>query len=339
MEKNFATPERLGRYLLLQRVAVGGMGEIFYATTEDENGSTYPVALKRLHPENKDQPSFIQMFFNEGRIAGLLNHPHIVKSYEFAQEDGMLYMTMEWIDGPDLQHLMRLGQEQGQPISIRHAAEITWQALQALHYAHTLTLNGQPMHLTHRDISPHNLMIHRDGILKITDFGIARMVDHLSLTATGVIKGKIPYMAPEQTRTSKVTPQADLFAMGVIFWEMLCQRRLFFDANEMRCIDLVRYAQIPWPHQIRPEIPIALSELVVWSLQRDPEQRIPNAGLFGQYLEAIMQELPSEEPLRDYVQRVCAPEEGINSTQEIDDWQPPTLHQKTQVSTNPTRKL
>jgi len=331
--ETFDIPHRLGRYRLIQRVAVGGMGEIFYASAQEQDGSLREFAIKRLHPENKEHPTFVKMFLNEGRISGLLKHPHVVQTYEFAQDGSELFMVMEWIDGPDLQHLLRLGQGQGRPISVAHAIEITMQALRALHYAHTIEIQGQPMHLTHRDISPHNLLLNRKGIVKVTDFGIARMADHLSLTATGVLKGKVPYMAPEQTRSSKVGPQADIFAMGVILWEMLCHRRLFSEPNDLRCIDLVRHAPIPWPNTLQPSVPEEVAEIVMWALQRDPQKRAPNADTLLHYLSVLAENLPPTEPLHEYIRSLDHPAPSLAGTQEIEHWHPPAPHTTTQCIT------
>ena len=318
-------PPKIGTYRLIRRVAIGGMGEIFYALNEGPHGFSREVALKRLHPEQADNPQFVAMFLNEGRITSLLNHPNIVQVFDFKEEEKTLYIAMEWVDGADLQEILRVGQERDEPLSISHAVELTRQALRGLMYAHEFTLHQQPMHIIHRDISPHNLLLSRQGVLKLTDFGIARMVDHLSLTSTGVLKGKIAYMAPEQTRSSRVTQQADIFSMGILLWEMLCQRRLFADTSEMRSLELVREAPIVWPHHLRPEIPIALSELVMWSLQRNLEERIPNARTFLRYLDALAPLLPTTEPLQDYLQRLLSPSSKAHAqTQELSNWQPPT---------------
>jgi serine/threonine protein kinase len=337
-----STPENptFGKYELLDRLAMGGMAELYRAQLKGAAGFSKDVVIKRIHPEMSDSPEFVRMFTNEAKIAALLNHPNIVQVTDFDCLDNTYYLAMEYIHGADLRRILTRADKKNLPLPFELILYIGSQLLRGLHYAHSFTKDGQPQHIVHRDMSPHNVMVSFKGEVKVTDFGIARIVQHASYTATGVIKGKLAYMAPEQTESSRVDHRADLFSVGVILWEMLCHQRLFAGENELVVLDKLRELNVPPPHTIDRTIPRELSDLICRALEREADERIPDARTFHRELLAFTQNsLDMEERLSQYMAELFKepeqkPERG---TALLDSWQPPSAakSQKAPASNSP----
>src|SRR5262245_12108536 len=216
--------ERYGRYQLIEQIGRGGMAEVFRAVADGSEEFRRSFDVKRIRAEKSDSPEFIQMFCDEARISALLNHPNIVQVYDFGQIGGSYFMAMEYLRGKDLSSVLRALRAGRSAVPPPVASYVAQQVALGLHYAHTVNLpGGVPGQIVHRDVTPSNIMLLRTGGVKILDFGIAkataeaRQVD----TQNGRVKGKLAYLSPEQVRAGTVDARADVFALGVVFWEML----------------------------------------------------------------------------------------------------------------------
>jgi CRP-like cAMP-binding protein len=282
--------ERFGRYQLLQPIARGGMAEILLA--RPLSGARRHCAVKRILPAYSQDLKFVSMFIDEARITIGLEHPHIVRLEDFGQVDGAYFMAMEYVDGTDLAALLRLFAVRGQGLPPIVAATILRNVATGLAHAHQLAdAQGRPLHIVHRDVSPHNILLSSRGEVKLTDFGIAAARNKLSLTAPGVVLGKAAYMAPEQARGEPLDFRVDLWALGVILWESLVGERLFTGESSVEIIDAVLEAPIPRPSLVRPEVPAALDALTMVLLARDPAARPASTGAVVAAFETSIAEL------------------------------------------------
>ncbi|MFP2900568.1 serine/threonine-protein kinase [Corallococcus sp. 4LFB] len=247
-----ASPSSLifGRYAVLRRVAVGGMGEIFLARQVGVSGFERPVILKSLLPDLLEHEGSVEMFLDEARVAAHLNHPNVVSLYEVGAWQGTFYIAMEYIEGENLGRLAKAAQRAGTPLPHRVCAQMIRDAALGLDHAHhARDSQGAPLELVHRDISPQNIMVRLDGLTKVVDFGVAKATIRASRTRTGVLKGKLRYMSPEQVRNEPVSGTSDQFALGVVLWE-LCTRRPFIDTdNPAEAMRRIALAAVPRPSQ------------------------------------------------------------------------------------------
>ena len=217
-------PLRIGRYSLYRELARGGMATIFLGQLQGPVGFARTVAIKRLHPHLAKDPEFVTMFMDEARLAARIQHPNVASMLDVVATKGELFLVMEYIQGETLSRLVKLGQG---PVPLEIAGAIMSGVLHGLHAAHEATdERGQLMNLIHRDVSPQNVMIGRDGAARLLDFGVARAQGRFHTTEEGKLKGKLPYMAPEQLRGAKPTRQTDIYAAAAVLWESLTGRRL-----------------------------------------------------------------------------------------------------------------
>ncbi|MDF1564495.1 MAG: protein kinase [Deltaproteobacteria bacterium] len=279
-----------GKYEILRRLAVGGMGEVFLARQTGIGGFDRRVILKSLLPDLADNEDFVNQFLDEARVAATLNHPNIVAIYEVGKWSGTYFIAMEYIRGANLGQISkRLRKEQVEwPIAV--AARIIHDACVALDHAHhALDSQGRPLSVVHRDISPQNIMVRSDGVTKVVDFGIAKATNKMARTATGILKGKYPYMSPEQVQTLELDGRSDQFSLGVVFWEMLARQRLFKAATEIETLKQVLQRPIPTLESVLPGFPADLSATVHRMLARDRTRRFDRladaAQEIGTYLE------------------------------------------------------
>lgn len=265
-----AAGTRLGDYRLEEKLARGGMAEIWSARLE---GGGPPLAVKVLLPQFSQDPTFRAMFRDEVAIATRLDHDNVIRVFGAHETAGHLFLAMELLDGKDLRRLLSLVAQHSERVPVPVALEIARQMALGLAHAHALTNDdGKCLDVVHRDVSPHNVMITRAGHVKMLDFGIARAAERLTRTRTGVIKGKVAYMAPEQALAVGVTPQTDIFAVGVVLWEMLAMKRLFRAESDAASIELVVRAEVPPIRSINGEVPPMAAEL----LQRMLALRAPD---------------------------------------------------------------
>jgi serine/threonine-protein kinase len=235
-----------------------------------------PVAIKQLHPQYARDPEFVAMFLDEARIAARIQHPNVVQTLDVVEEDG-LYLVMEYISGESLARLLRRVRDRGQTVPVRIAAAIGSAILHGLHAAHEAKdVRGDLLHVVHRDVSPQNVLVGADGVARVLDFGVAKAVGRAHTTGTGHLKGKVPYMAPEQLR-GNVSPRTDVFAASIVLWETLTTRRLFTGDNEGEILENVNKLEIPRPNDVVDGAPPALEDVVMRGLSRDPEERWPTA--------------------------------------------------------------
>lgn len=281
--------QRLGPFTLHDRVALGGMAEIWSAT-EHVAGAPRTVALKVLLPFFYAEASFRSMFQDEVNIARRLTHANILQVYAGHDLGGHLIQSMELVDGADLRRLLMRLARVGQWFPVPLALAIAQKTARALTYVHERTNEaGEPMHVVHRDISPHNVMVTRDGEVKVLDFGIAHAAERLTQTRTGVIKGKLGYMAPEQALAETITPRVDVFALGVVLWEMLAMQRLFKAKSEAETLELVIQAAVPPIGEVNEVVPAEVQTLLARMLARDPEDRPQSMGAVEAALTGVLQ--------------------------------------------------
>ena len=266
--------EEFGRYTLLRRLAVGGMAEIFLAALHGDAGFEKQVVVKRILPHLGADASFVKMFIDEAKLAARMTHPNIVQVYDFGSVAGSYFIAMEYIHGIDVHHLLRGAQAKGRQLSPAQVAALGEGISRGLAYTHNLQDDGgRPLGIVHRDVSPHNLMLSTAGDAKVMDFGIAKAAARLSRTATGTIKGKLAYMAPEQAAGQGASKQSDQFAVGVVLWECLTGQRLFVSDTEVSLMQAVIACHIPPLRSLRPNVPAALEAIVERALAKDPAAR------------------------------------------------------------------
>ncbi|HWB80610.1 MAG TPA: serine/threonine-protein kinase [Nannocystaceae bacterium] len=269
---------RLGKYQLLRRLATGGMAELYLARAAGMAGFEKLVVLKRILPQHAESDEFIRMFLTEARLAATLHHPNIVQVYDIGEEAGTYFFTMEWVQGQDLRRLVRAARKAEQPIPLEHILHVMSGVAAGLHHAHEQAdHDGSPMGIVHRDVSPSNVLVTYDGAVKIVDFGIAKAAAHQSNTIAGTLKGKIPYMSPEQCRGEGVDNRSDIFSIGTLLWELTTGSRLFAGENEIAIINRVAKAEVPLPSSVRPDYPKALETIVMRALAGDPQERYQHA--------------------------------------------------------------
>lgn len=274
----------VGRYELIHRLAHGGMATVYLGRAKGKAGFEKVVAVKVIHPHLAAEAEFVAMFLDEARIAARLHHPHVVEILDLGESNGAYYMVMEFIEGENLAALVRA--LEGEPLPICGVLQILADTLEGLGAAHELRdADGRPYQLVHRDISPHNILINLDGWSKVGDFGIMKAVGKASNTKTGELRGKLAYMSPEQARgDEQVDHRTDLFAVGVIAWELLTGQRLFACATEAATLEKVIACNVPALADERPELVghpqlhASLDALLRRALARDPAQRWADAG-------------------------------------------------------------
>jgi serine/threonine-protein kinase len=232
------------------------------------------------------------MFMEEARLAALINHPNVVRIYDVGQFEGSYYMAMEFIDGPSLGVISRHARRQGRGLPYPVAAEIVAQACDGLHAAHDLVdETGRTLHLVHRDVSPHNLMIGQRGLVKLVDFGIAKAQDTAVKTHTGKIKGKYPYMSPEQCRGAPLDRRTDIFSLGIVFYELVVGKRLFERSTDLMVLKAITEEPVPDPREAQPGLPAEICSIILSALQRAPDDRYGDAEQMGRAVRSAMTQL------------------------------------------------
>jgi eukaryotic-like serine/threonine-protein kinase len=272
-------PTKFGKYLLLERIAVGGMAEVFVAKAFGVEGFERLLAIKRMLPMLGEDPQFIAMFVDEARLAVQLAHPNIVQVLELGKHEHHLYIAMEYIAGRDLRQIVERLRKRGHPMPVAQACLIVAGVCEALEYAHRKTdALGRPLGIVHRDVSPQNVLVSYEGQVKLIDFGIAKAESRAQRTQTGVLKGKFSYMSPEQVKGHDVDGRTDLFAAGVLLWELICGEKLFAGDSDFAVLEKVRGAAVPSPRSLAPHCPEALERVIFKALASDPSRRHQTAS-------------------------------------------------------------
>ncbi len=294
----------LERCTLFAPLGKGGMAEVFLAACDVTPRERRPVVIKRLYPHFSDDASVVQMFTDEARLVCGLEHENIVRTLEVGSMDGQCCIAMEYLAGQPLQRLMRRTWSSG-GLSIELAVHITIQILEALEYAHDARdQQGRSLDIVHRDISPHNVFVTNDGLVKVLDFGIAKAKSHEGRTAAGLIKGKFAYLAPEQAYGQKVDRRADIWSVGVVLWEMLSGTRLFRADSEAATLRATLRADIPNVSTLRTEVHPELDRILSRALQRHPKLRYRDATHMKEELQGYLssfQQCPTSSTLANLV--------------------------------------
>jgi serine/threonine-protein kinase len=273
----------LDRYQLIGEIATGGMATVFLARIAGVAGFQRFVAIKQLHPHLSRRPEFVEMFLDEARLAASIHHQNVVPILEIGTSEGGYYVVMEYVEGVTLARLLRDG---GGEVSRRVVLRMIIDVLSGLDAAHELTDNaGMLLGVVHRDCSPQNILVGLDGCTRLTDFGIARASQRLATTRDGSMKGKLAYMAPEQTQAEDVDRRADVFSVGVVLWEGLAQRRLFKRRSDAEVLRALLTEPIPLLDEVEPGMPPALVACVARALARDPARRFQTAAALADAIE------------------------------------------------------
>jgi len=283
-----------GKYTLVEVAGEGGMATVYKGVVKGAAGFQRPVAVKHIRPEYRALKNYIDMFIEEARVGSELAHPNIVQVHDFCAEGGSYYLIMEWVDGIDVGAFIKTYRDSRREIPWPLAVAIGIGTLRGLGAAHDrIAPNGTPAPVIHRDVSPHNVLLGINGVVKLSDFGLARARDRAaSLTAPGTVKGKLSYLAPEVTFGKPNTVQSDLFGVGSVIYETLTGERLFDGKTDVEIFKKIRACQIPPIMKARPDLPPALAAVLATALSADPSNRYANADEFAQALSQVMKLAP-----------------------------------------------
>ena len=332
----------LGRYALFDEIASGGMATVHFGRLIGPVGFSRTVAIKRLHGHFAKDPEFSAGFVDEARLAARIHHPNVVPIVDVLAFDGELSLVMDYVEGDSLAKLLRQAILLEQAVPLGVASSIVGGGLYGLHAAHEAKSEfGEPLGIVHRDVSPQNVLVGTDGIPRIVDFGVAKAAQRIQTTADGQVKGKIAYMAPEQIRCAEVSRQTDLYAMGVVLWELLAGRRLFKSENHANLMTQVMAGEIEPPSRYRPDCPGELDALVLRALHLDPKKRFETARDMAIALQRIAPPVPQSE-VGDWVvelaphglntrRRMLSYVESSDLTDVHEDSSKPIVHLKTGV--------
>jgi eukaryotic-like serine/threonine-protein kinase len=283
------TVKRFGRYTLIRRIAHGGMATLYLARLEGPEGFEKFYAIKKIHPHLAEEREFVAMFLDEARFASQIQHPNVVQIFELGEVAGEFFFAMEYLAGENLATVMKELALRSLPPPRPFIAHVIARVAAGLHAAHELRdPAGAPLGLVHRDVSPQNVLITYDGLVKLLDFGIAKAAGRLSRTATGELKGKYAYMAPEQIIRNDVDRRTDIFSLGIVLYEATTMERLFKDETEVLTLERVARCDVPPPREFDPGYPPELEAIVLRTLRRDPGERYQTAAALADDLDAYV---------------------------------------------------
>jgi serine/threonine-protein kinase len=283
---------RVGKYYILAELGRGGTATVYLSVARGAGGVSKLVVLKALLPEFAEESSAISNFLDEARLAAQLNHPNVVQTYEVGTEAGDSVIVMEYLEGQSLSRITRYSEATGQRFPDGMHFKVLIELLAGLHYAHELkAYDGTPLDLVHRDISPQNVFVTYDGQVKVLDFGIAKVKTSSTHTATGVLKGKISYMAAEQMSGGGVDRRADIFSVGCMLWAAAAGRKLWKDYSYVQIVRLVLAGEIPSPRRVNPYCPEELERIVMKALAPNPDDRYQTAFELQMALEAFTEKV------------------------------------------------
>jgi serine/threonine-protein kinase len=279
------------RYTITERLDHGGMAEVFRGVSESMDGFKKAVAIKRILPNLTKNQKFVSMFLDEARLSLFLQHANIVQVFDISKTpDNAYFLVMEYVDGCNLKALIERSKQKTKRIEIAHSIYIMTECCKALNYAHFLEHpeTNEPLGIVHRDISPPNILLSKNGEIKLVDFGLAKANSQIESTDPGVVKGKFSYLSPEAASGLEVDHRADVFAVGIILWEMFTGRRLFYGETDYQTVELVRQARVPSLAALNHEIESELEQVVRKALARDPNDRYQNANDLGDALTQFL---------------------------------------------------
>ena len=282
-------PREFGKYHLIERIATGGMAQLYRAKLYGAGGFEKDLAVKKILPQLGQDEDFVQMFMDEAMITVTLNHGNIAQILDFGEVEGEYFLVMEYIDGIDLQSLLKRASEEYEPIDTNLAAFIMQEVCQGLDYAHhKLGLDGQPLQIVHRDVSPQNVLLSFEGQVKLVDFGIARAASRITSTQAGVVKGKVAYMSPEQLLGKTVDGRSDVFATGIILYELLTHKKPFEGATPQETMALITRGEYQSPQKLNRLVTRKLSQILKKALEVNPRKRYATAGKMATSLASYL---------------------------------------------------
>ncbi|MEO6420655.1 MAG: protein kinase, partial [Polyangiaceae bacterium] len=279
----------LGRYRVVDEIGIGGMASVHLARMDGPGGFQKWVAIKRIHSHLVEDDSFIQMFLDEARVAARISHPNVATVFDLGSHEGTYWIAMEYLHGEPLREVMRRTEELGAPMPPEIACRVIADAAEGLHAAHELLgKNGEQMGLVHRDVTPHNLFVTYDGTTKVVDFGIAKFASRMSQTRAGTLKGKLAYMSPEQVHGEAIDRRTDIFALGVVLWELTTGQRLFRMESDLDTLAKVQECNVPRPSTLVRGYPIDLEKIVMKALAKNRGERFKTAREFSRALQSLL---------------------------------------------------
>jgi TonB family protein len=303
---------KFGQYVLLEKIAAGGMAEVWKARMRGVEGFQKIVAIKKILPHLSDNQDFIEMFVDEAKLAAQLNHNNIIHIYDLGKIQSSYYIAMEYVDGHDLKTILRRGEERDQPMQVELALFIASKVAAALDYAHRKhDFEGKDLGLVHRDVSPQNVLVSQDGDIKLCDFGIAKAASKANHTQAGALKGKLQYMSPEQAWGRNIDKRSDIFALATVLFELLTGKKLFNGDSELSILEQVREARVTAPSKLNDEVPPEVDTIVLKALQKDPAARYQTAGEMAKDLDAVLYSIrptPTSADLAIYMHRIWTDE-------------------------------
>ncbi len=347
-----------GKYQLFASLGRGGMADVFLSVARGQMGFNKLAVIKRLRQALAEELAFRTMFLDEARLAARLSHPNIVHTYEVGEQGGVYFIAMEYLEGQSLNKILKETRTRDEPIEPEVSVRIVADALCGLHYAHTLAdYDGRPLGIIHRDVSPHNIIVTYDGHTKLVDFGIAKAALSSTETEVGVLKGKVAYMSPEQAMGGRIDQRADIFAMGIVLWELLARQRLMTGENAANTLHKLMNEPIPRVSDLRPDVDATLDLIVAKSLEKDPDYRFQSAAEMRDALEAWLRDAPLaarqeevsrkmihlfarvREEVQRQVQRHMSLITQATNTQELQALTAESIHRMEQSGANVTGRL
>ncbi len=296
----------LGRYRIVEEIGVGGMARVHLARLDGPGGFQKWAAIKRIHPHLIADESFVQMFLDEARIAARISHPNVATVFELGRHGNTYWIAMEYLHGEPLREVMRRAGDVGGPLPPEIASRVIADAADGLHSAHELLgKDGEKLNLVHRDVTPHNLFVTYEGATKVVDFGIAKCSSRMSSTRAGTLKGKLAYMSPEQVHGEAIDRRTDIFALGVVLWELTTGRRLFRADSDLGTLAKVRECDIPKPSRLVQAYPLDLEDIVMKALAKKPQERFATARELSRALQSMLMRrglFVASEEVAGYVQ-------------------------------------
>jgi serine/threonine protein kinase len=286
-----AAPDTFGPYRLLERVAAGGMAEVFRAKRTGVEGFEKILAVKRILPHLSDNKEFVEMFVDEAKMVAGLTHPNIVQIFDLGRIEKTYFIAMEYVQGKDLRTILKRAKEKGSRIPLDLSVLVISRVCSALEYAHRKKDDeGQALKIVHRDISPQNILISFEGEVKLTDFGIAKATSKASTTDRGALRGKLLYMSPEQAAGAPMDRRSDVFSLGLVFYEMITDSKPFLGTSEKGILEMVRECRIEPPRALNPRVTENLEHVVMKALEKNPDLRYQDASEMYRDLERVLHE-------------------------------------------------
>jgi serine/threonine protein kinase len=306
--------KRFGKYDLIEPIAVGGMAEVFKARVHGDVGFERTLAIKRILPHLMADADFVSMFVDEAKIAVQLTHSNIAQIHDLGWHDGAYFIALEYVHGRDLRAITMAEHARGGAVPLPIACAVAMKVAEALDYAHRAEgRDGRPLRVIHRDVSPQNLLVSYDGEVKVIDFGLAKAAGRTHHTAAGILKGKLAYLSPEQASSEPVDYRSDIYALGIVLWELLTGQRLFLRDNDVDTVTAVKLAEVPSPRSLASDVPFELDAIAMRALDRSPAQRYQRAQELHDALEAYLYqrgEIITRKRLATYM-RELFPEEWM----------------------------